>query len=313
MAERPSRQGPGPRLAVIEGWAGRRSAIPFVLLVLGVLVAGLIGLLTLNTAMDENSVRMQKAEQRQAQLSDRAQQLSQRLSGLSGPGALASAAAAQGLVPNPQPAFLNPTTGAVLGSPSAAPSPSSSPKPSLKPSASGSATATATGTATASATASASMAARTTGSARRRATEHGAGGRVDEGRLRVGHQAERRGRGQRGRRGQPGQLLRQLLLTVRQRGLPLLGLLHPHRVLVHGGVQHQQRHQADPEHGEDQQREGDRGSATGESLDHGEPRARRRSCFAGRSAMAASIAHRAATVRQHRGSGVLRISGRSIE
>lgn len=163
MAERPSRQGPGPRLAVIEGWAGRRSAIPFALLVLGVLLAGLVGLLTLNTAMDENSVRMQRAEQRQAQLNDRAQQLSQQLSGLSGPAALASAAAAQGLVPNPQPAFLNPTTGAVLGSPTAAPSPSPSPRPVVKPSTSASGSATATGTSSATATASASLAPRATG------------------------------------------------------------------------------------------------------------------------------------------------------
>lgn len=154
MAERPSRQGPGPRLAVIEGWAGRRSAIPFALLVLGVLAAGLIALLSLNTAMDENSVKTQQAEQRQARLTDREQQLSQRLSGLSAPGSLASAAAAQGLVPNPQPAFLNPTTGAVLGSPSPAPSPSPSPSPSATASgtAAPAATSSATGTATSAAT-----------------------------------------------------------------------------------------------------------------------------------------------------------------
>jgi Tfp pilus assembly protein PilX len=119
---------------VIEGWAGRRSAIAFTLLVLAVLTLGLIGLLSLNTAMDENSIKMQQAEQRQAQLTDREQQLSQQLSGLSAPGRLASAAAAQGLVPNPQPAFLNPTTGALLGSASPAPSPSASPTPSRTPS-----------------------------------------------------------------------------------------------------------------------------------------------------------------------------------
>ncbi|MBR7838802.1 hypothetical protein KDL01_36380 [Actinospica durhamensis] len=152
MAERPSRRGPGPRLAVIEGWAGRRSAIPFALLVLGVLAAGLIALLSLNTAMGENSIRTQKAEQRQAQLTDREQQLSQQLSGLSAPGALASAAAAQGLVPNPQPAFLNPTTGAVLGVASPAPSPSPTPKPT--PTAAASATATASSGAKPSASAS---------------------------------------------------------------------------------------------------------------------------------------------------------------
>jgi hypothetical protein len=127
---------------VIEGWAGRRSAIPFALLVLGVLAAGLVALLSLNTAMDQNSIRMQRAEQRQAQLTDREQQLSQQLSGLSAPGALASAAAAQGLVPNPQPAFLNPTTGAVLGTPTPAPTPSPTPTPTPTPTPSASPSAT---------------------------------------------------------------------------------------------------------------------------------------------------------------------------
>ena len=170
MADRPAkrtpRPGSGPRLAVIEGFQGRRSAIPFALLVLSVLAIGLVGLLMLNTAMDNNSVRMAKAQQQQANLTDREQQLSQQLAGLSEPSTLASEAAGLGLVPNPQPAFLNPTTGTVLGSPSPAPTPSpiptpsptGTPSPSVTPSASSSGTptgtATVTGTATATATAS---------------------------------------------------------------------------------------------------------------------------------------------------------------
>lgn len=133
MADRPVRRGPrsgaGPRLAVIEGFAGRRSAIPFALLILGVLGTGLLGLLMLNTAMDENSVKTAQAQQRQAALTDREQQLAQRLAGLSAPAALASQAAALGLVPNPQPAFINPNSGAVLGSASPAPTPSPTPTP----------------------------------------------------------------------------------------------------------------------------------------------------------------------------------------
>lgn len=162
MADRPAKTGPAPgsrpRLAVIEGFAGRRSAIPFALLVLAVLGIGLLALLMLNTAMDEDSVRMQQAQQRQAALTDREQQLSQQLSGLSAPSALASQAAALGLVPNPQPAFINPTTGAVLGTASPAPTPSPVPTPtpaqtpsgtpSGSPSATGSATSSPNGTAT---------------------------------------------------------------------------------------------------------------------------------------------------------------------
>jgi Tfp pilus assembly protein PilX len=114
---------------VIDGFAGRRSAIPFALLVLAVLGVGLVVLLMLNTAMDENSIKIQQAQQKQAGLTDREQQLSQQLAGLSAPANLASEAAALGLVPNPQPAFINPTTDAVLGSPSPAATPTPSPAP----------------------------------------------------------------------------------------------------------------------------------------------------------------------------------------
>ena len=156
MADRPAKRGPAagarPRLAVIEGFAGRRSAIPFALLVLGLLGAGLVALLMLNTAMDDDSVRMQQAQQQQAALTDREQQLSEQLAGLSAPSALASQAAALGLVPNPQPAFINPTTGAVLGSPSPAPTPTPTPTPSPTPSQtpSGAPSGTASGSAPAS-------------------------------------------------------------------------------------------------------------------------------------------------------------------
>ena len=166
MADRPAkrtpRPGAGPRLAVIEGFAGRRSAIPFALLVLGVLMVGLVVLLMLNTAMDDNSVQIQQAQQKQASLTDSEQQLAQQLAGLSAPSSLASQAAAQGLVPNPQPAFLNPTTGAVLGRASPAPTPS--PTPTTTPSATPSATPTSS--ASSSGTPSTTASPSTTGSPR---------------------------------------------------------------------------------------------------------------------------------------------------
>ncbi|HET9172172.1 MAG TPA: hypothetical protein VFN97_22280 [Actinospica sp.] len=171
MADRPAQRTPrrdrgtgaGPRLAVIEGFAGRRSAIPFALLVLGVLGAGLVVLLMLNTAMDDNSVQIQQAQQKQAALTDSEQQLAQTLAGLGAPSSLASQAAAQGLVPNPQPAFLNPTTGAVLGSASPAPTPSPTPTPT--PTASATPTSGATPTTSATPT-SATPTATSTGAAR---------------------------------------------------------------------------------------------------------------------------------------------------
>jgi hypothetical protein len=154
----PGRGARRPGLAVINGFAGRRSVVPFAVLVLAVLGAGLVGLLLLNTALDRGAFEIQAAQKRQSQLTDQQQELQLQLNNLSAPGPLASQAAALGLVPNPQPAFLNPGSGSVLGSPSPAPTtapPSPSPSPSVSASSSASSSA--------SASASASRSAPTTG------------------------------------------------------------------------------------------------------------------------------------------------------
>ncbi|HEU5355174.1 MAG TPA: hypothetical protein VFU65_11955 [Actinocrinis sp.] len=147
---RPGKAGP---VAVIEGFAGRRSVVPFAILVLCLLAIGLVLLLLLNTALDRGAFEIQAAQKRESQLTDQQQELQLRLAGLSAPGALASQAAALGLVPNPRPVFLDPGSGAVLGVPTPAPttapparptsSAASSPSPSASQSPSASATASA--------------------------------------------------------------------------------------------------------------------------------------------------------------------------
>jgi hypothetical protein len=112
-------------------------------------------LLLLNTALDRGAFEIQAAQKRQSQLTDQQQELQLRLAGLSAPGALASQAAALGLVPNPRPVFLDPGTGAVLGVPTPAPTTappapaasSSSPSPSASQSPSASAAASASASA----------------------------------------------------------------------------------------------------------------------------------------------------------------------
>jgi hypothetical protein len=149
---RPGKAGP---VAVIEGFAGRRSVVPFAILVLCLLSLGLVLLLLLNTALDRGAFEIQAAQKRQSQLTDQQQELQLRLAGLSAPGALASQAAALGLVPNPRPVFLDPGTGAVLGVPTPAPTTappapaasSSSPSPSASQSPSASAAASASASA----------------------------------------------------------------------------------------------------------------------------------------------------------------------
>ena len=144
QVRRPGKAGP---VAVIEGFAGRRSVVPFAILVLCLLAVGLVLLLLLNTALDRGAFEIQTAQKKQSQLTDRQQELQLRLAGLSAPGALASQAAGLGLVPNPRPVFLDPGNGAVLGIPTSAPTtappaPSASPSPSASQSSSPAATAT---------------------------------------------------------------------------------------------------------------------------------------------------------------------------
>jgi hypothetical protein len=118
-----SRQG----FTVLQGFAGRRTALPFVLLLLAVLGAGLLSVLVLNTAIDQGAFQLQQSQQRQTDLTNQEQRLQQQVAGLSAPAALASEAAGLGMVPNQQPAFLDPAGATVLGVPSVAPTPTAPP------------------------------------------------------------------------------------------------------------------------------------------------------------------------------------------
>jgi hypothetical protein len=147
--QRPRGRAGGRGFALVDGFAGRRSVIPFAILVLAVLGLGLVLLLMINTALDQGAFTLQSAQQRGTELTDEEQQLQLELSGTTAPSALASQAAALGMVPNPQPAFLDPADGSVLGSPTPAPttakptpSPSASAAPSPTASSSGSPSAT---------------------------------------------------------------------------------------------------------------------------------------------------------------------------
>ncbi len=149
----------------------RRLPLPVLLALM--LVAGLCALLALNTASAAQELRQRALTDSNAELSDSAQQLTRDLAAEQAPGALASAAAAQGLVPNPNPAFLRLNADGsvtVLGSP--APASLAPPLVSAPPSPPPSAPAGATPSATASPSATA---ARPTGSASPGASSSGRG------------------------------------------------------------------------------------------------------------------------------------------
>jgi hypothetical protein len=101
------------------GSHGPRRA-PFVLLVLGLIGTGLFALLAINTAAAADEVRQRELSSTNADTLDETQQLKIDIANKQAPAALASAARALGMVPNPNPAFLvvrSDGAVAVVGSP----------------------------------------------------------------------------------------------------------------------------------------------------------------------------------------------------
>lgn len=110
----PARAGHGPKHA---------PRVPFALLVVALVVGGMSLLLALNTASAANELRRHDLAVKDAGLTAQLQQLRNQVAASSAPGALGAAAAALGMVPAANPAFLQ--IGAdgrvtVLGSPAPA-------------------------------------------------------------------------------------------------------------------------------------------------------------------------------------------------
>jgi hypothetical protein len=143
--------------------AGRPRRAPFVLLVLGLVGAGLCALLAINTVAAADEVRQRELTSSNADASDQAAQLRIEIANKQAPAALASAARALGMVPNPNPAFVivGPDGSAsVVGSPTKVSGAAVPVTPKPTPSPTTSSTATTAGTAT---TASAAGTAATAG------------------------------------------------------------------------------------------------------------------------------------------------------
>lgn len=132
-----SRSAPALRLVPQRSMQPPRA--PFVALVVGLLSAGLLGLLLLNTVIAEDSFQLQALQQSGNSLDLRQQQLQRDIDALEAPNALAARARAMGMVPAGNPAFVRLSDGKVLGVPTPATSPTpirigSSPAPSTHPS-----------------------------------------------------------------------------------------------------------------------------------------------------------------------------------
>ncbi len=104
-----------PRLTIVPKVANRAPRIPFVLLVVSVLAAGLIGLLLLNTALQSGAYQVTDLRQTSSSLAVQQQNLRTKVASLQQPQRLAEKARQLGMVQNDSPAFLSLSTGAIVG------------------------------------------------------------------------------------------------------------------------------------------------------------------------------------------------------
>ncbi|MFJ5231659.1 cell division protein FtsL [Kitasatospora sp. NPDC088391] len=91
-----------------------RGRTPFAVLVVALLSAGLLGLLMLNTALNEGSFTLSRLKKQTTDATDQQQTLQQQIAEQSAPDALEQRARGLGMVPGGDPAFLNPD-GSVTG------------------------------------------------------------------------------------------------------------------------------------------------------------------------------------------------------
>lgn len=106
-----------PRLRVAPPPPVSAPRAPFVTLVLAVVIAGVFGILALNTAINTNAFKLKDLRDRQTALDRQEQQLTGDVAMQESPNNLAAAARQQGLVPAGTPAFIVLPDGRVLGVP----------------------------------------------------------------------------------------------------------------------------------------------------------------------------------------------------
>ena len=123
-----------PRLTVVPPLRAPAPRAPFVLLVGGLLIAGLAGLLFLHTSIAEDSFRLHDLSVRSAALADRQQALEQEVAAAAAPQRLAVRAAALGMVRSENPVFIRTSDGRILGKPKAGVAPPVRTTPTPKPS-----------------------------------------------------------------------------------------------------------------------------------------------------------------------------------
>ncbi|MEV6284771.1 hypothetical protein [Kribbella sp. NPDC051770] len=106
-----------PKLRIVYGAPFRPPRMPFVIFVVSLLAAGLVGLLLLNTELQRGTFEVTALNQQADQLRDQQEQLERQVRTLESPQNLADRSLRMGMVPNPNPVFLRLSDGRVLGVP----------------------------------------------------------------------------------------------------------------------------------------------------------------------------------------------------
>ena len=109
-----------PDIHLVAAPARPRSRVPFVLLCMAVLVASLVAVLLLNTAMAHGAYEERDLQSAIARLAEQEQALLADLDAKSAPGALASRARELGMVQDSTPAFIDLAAGKIIGAPAPA-------------------------------------------------------------------------------------------------------------------------------------------------------------------------------------------------
>jgi hypothetical protein len=106
-----------PRLRVAPPLPVTVPRAPFVGLILAVVVGGVLGVLVVNTKINENAIRLDKLQRQQSTLDLQEEQLDKQIADAETPGSLMAEARKLGLVESGPPAFLRLPDGRVIGVP----------------------------------------------------------------------------------------------------------------------------------------------------------------------------------------------------
>ena len=108
-----------PRLHVAPPAPVSAPRAPFIAVVIGVVVAGVFGILLINTKTNENTFELSRLQDRQAVLDNQQQRLENQIAGYESTGNLDAAARRLGLVKADTPAYIRLPDGKIIGVPRA--------------------------------------------------------------------------------------------------------------------------------------------------------------------------------------------------